>query len=153
LIEQIKKRIQELLQNTDYNLYDVEETMQGKNKLVQVFITAEEGISIDDCVKVNKLLATAFDEKDIYDDPYMLEVASPGIERKLKELSHFKGAIGSLVKIKTISEHDEFSDTKTYEGRLLEVLDDEIQIDDHKIKIDDLEKAQTVFESKKGEKK
>jgi ribosome maturation factor RimP len=57
---------------------------------------------------------------------YNLEVSSPGIERKLKTLHHFKCSIGSNVKVKEYS-------TETTKGKLLSVSDDGI------IKINDIQ--------------
>ena len=138
---------------TKYQLYDVEEEQEGKNHIVRVLISSKEGINIDDCINVNKQLVQEFDKEDIYSDPYMLEVASPGIERTLKEKEQYLGAIGEIVNIKTNKEYQEFSDDKTYQGELQEVNEETLIVDQIEIRIEDLEKVKTVFIIKKGEKK
>lgn len=54
------------------------EVQVKKGNVVNVFIDGDKGVTIDDCVKITRLIESKFD-RDIED--YELRVSSPGIER------------------------------------------------------------------------
>ena len=64
----------------------------------------------------------------------------PGIERNLKNLEHYKGAINELVKIKTM-------DKKEFKGKLLSVDAAQIALEGGiVIPLNAIKKAQTYFQ-------
>lgn len=60
-----------------------------------------EGVTIDDCVRVSKLVGPLLDVEDVIPTAYTLEVSSPGVNRPLKTPAHFKAAVGLMVRLKT----------------------------------------------------
>ena len=55
--------------------------MDGKAKLIQVMIDKPDGnINVDDCAKISNELSATIDVEDPYEDPFTLEVSSPGID-------------------------------------------------------------------------
>lgn len=49
----------------------------------------EGGINMDECAMLNRDIGRLLDEKDIIKDRYMLEVASPGLDRPLRTKEDF----------------------------------------------------------------
>jgi ribosome maturation factor RimP len=102
-------------------------------------------LHIDDCVKLSHALSDVLDEADPIEEAYRLEVSSPGIERKLKTLHHFKCSIGSKVKIKNYQ-------TETVKGTVVFVSDEGLvtfnDLDNKKqeIQYDDILSASTYFD-------
>ena len=62
-----------------------------------VFIDKKEGISLEDCEKVNNAITDILDEKNYIKDQYFLEISSPGIERILRKEKHLEDNIGQKV--------------------------------------------------------
>lgn len=63
---------------------------QGQGKILQILVDQPEGgISIDTCARLNRELGAILDEKDILGERYILEVASPGLDRPLKIKADF----------------------------------------------------------------
>ena len=114
-------------------MYDVLYLKEGQNKILRIVIDSDEGISLDDCEKVNNEIKDIIDDVDLICEQYYLEVSSPGIERLLRKDWQLKDAIGELVDIKLFKKDE--NSNKGYTGVLEEVQEDFIKIDDN-IKID-----------------
>ena len=81
-------------------LYDVEFVKEGGVWFLRVYVDKEEGgISLDECEAVSRKLSDALDREDPISQNYYLEVASPGIERKLKTDAHFRRYMGEMVDV------------------------------------------------------
>ena len=106
--EQIVLEIsQEIVSDMGYEIADVEYKKEGNDYFLRVFIDKEEGyIGIDDCEKVSKLLSDKLDEKDPISEAYILEVCSPGLDRKLKRDKDFNRFLGSEVDVKLFAPID-----------------------------------------------
>ncbi len=94
-----------------------------------------------------RTVSRALDEADPIDGAYTLEVSSPGLERTLRTPAHFARAIGAVIAVKTKA-HTEGD--RRVKGRLLaadaETVTVEIDGTERVVRIDDIEKARTVFE-------
>ena len=63
-----------------------------------LLLDADGGVSLDDIAVVSRDLSTALDDSTVMgDQPYTLEVSSPGVDRPLTERRHWRRAIGGLV--------------------------------------------------------
>ena len=88
--EKLINIVEKVLLNLGFEMYDLEYFKQGKRWVLRVFIdNAERPISINDCEIVSKELSAILDYYDVIPDSFLLEVSSPGIERKLKKNSDF----------------------------------------------------------------
>ena len=59
------------------------------------------GVTLDDCVAVNRRVSLILDTRDPIEGSYRLEVSSPGLNRKLKDRKEFEYFSGRKVKIQT----------------------------------------------------
>lgn len=90
----------ELIEGMGFRLVDAREARQGSRRLLQFFIDAPLGISVEDCADVSRELSYVLDAEPEYDDGYVLEVSSPGLEHDLRherEYRHFTGRKARLV--------------------------------------------------------
>ncbi len=90
----IAGRVKELIEPTvnelGYFLWDVEYVKEGAEWFLRITLDSEEGINIEDCEKVHMTISPMLDEEDPIEGSYRLEVSSPGIERDLKNVMHYK---------------------------------------------------------------
>jgi len=71
-------------------LFEIEINTSSKRWLLRIFIDSfERPISIDDCEKVSKELSLLLDAEDFIPHSYILEISSPGVERKLRGKEDF----------------------------------------------------------------
>ena len=103
-MSKIEKNVEELINpivtNLGYKLYDVIYEKEAKDYYLRIFIDNENGISLEDCEKVNNAITEILDEKDYIKDQYFLEVSSPGIERVLRKDWQLEENIGQEVEVK-----------------------------------------------------
>jgi ribosome maturation factor RimP len=107
-------------------LVDVEYKKEGGNWFLRVFIDRPDGgVDIDDCGRVSERLSDKLDEVDPIPTSYYLEVSSPGAERPLKKRTDYQRAVGKSVYIST---YEPIEGSKTFEGTLADVNDQEIRM-------------------------
>jgi ribosome maturation factor RimP len=113
------------------SLWDVQFVKEGADWFLRVFIDKEEGVTIDDCVDMTHALSPVLDKEDPISQEYLLEVSSPGLERKLTRPEHFQAYVGRLVRARLIRPLE--TGERELTGVLLGVDEDgrlEIQLDD-----------------------
>lgn len=76
----------------------------GTGRILQVLVDlpedSTEGVDLEDIARASRAISDALDEHDAVDGPaYELEVSSPGAARELKELRHWKRAVGRNVTV------------------------------------------------------
>ena len=81
-------------------IYDLEYIKEGKSKVLRVYADKEEtGITLDECEVINRRLGDLLDENALISENYVLEVSSPGIERRLRTKAHFERYTGRQVDV------------------------------------------------------
>jgi ribosome maturation factor RimP len=63
--------------------------------------TAEDSVSLEQCLKVSEELSAVLDVEDVVADEYTLEVSSPGLDRPLRSRDDYQRFAGRLAKIVT----------------------------------------------------
>lgn len=84
------------------DIWDIRFVKEGAEHYLRIFIDKEGGVSIDDCVDMSHAIDEPLDKADPIDCSYLLEVSSPGAERRLTRDEHFEKYIGEKVMIKLI---------------------------------------------------
>lgn len=74
------------------------------------------GITLDDCAQASHHLSTLLDADDAFEDPYTLEISSPGLDRPLREAADWQRRIGEWVRAHL---SQEVEGKKTWIGRLV----------------------------------
>lgn len=114
---ELEEAIKLTVQGCQAQLYDIAITKENKKNILRVYITSKEGVNLQKCSEISRMLSPVLDVHEPFKGEYNLEVSSPGIERKLKTLHHFKCSIGDDVKIKELSK-------EILKGKLESVSDD-----------------------------
>lgn len=113
------------LEQNGFELVDVElKTSEGKPHLV-IYIDNNEGVSLEHCQQVSKILGEMLDREDPLPGSYYLEVSSPGIERRLKKPRDFIRFLGKDIKVKTFNKID---GSKNFRGTLQDFRDNTLTI-------------------------
>ncbi|MFM1825949.1 MAG: hypothetical protein RLZZ37_584 [Actinomycetota bacterium] len=119
--EDIFDKISPLVHKFNFELEDVILKSAGKNTIVQVLVDKDSGISLDEVANLSTKLSEFFDENSLMGNmTYTLDVGSPGIDRPLTKLRHWRKNLDRLVKIQ--------SKSNVFEGRIQKVEELEVQI-------------------------
>ena len=139
-----KETIVNILHDCGVELYDLETVSENEQKIFRIYVTsAKEKVNLDKCAEVTKILSPILDLEPPVSGQYTLEVSSPGIERPLKKMEHYRGSIGEDVKVKLIN-------TDKIIGKLDSVSDGKLIITEYDgevttISMDDIDKARTYY--------
>ena len=110
-------KVRPLIEEMGYELLEVEYKKEFDGMSLIFTIDSENGVTIDDCEKVNKAIDPVIDELNpTNDEPYTLVVSSPGLDRQLKTDRDLKRTIGKEVTLTLFSKID---GKKSFEGELL----------------------------------
>jgi len=134
----LEQTLTDMIQAEDSELYfyETQTVKENDNLIFRVFIKSpNRSITIDDCVKVNNLISPYLDVYPPTSGQYFLEVSSPGIERIVKDLKHFKLSINEKFKIK-------LQDKTDINGTLIEIDENNSSI---KLKEKDNEEIRTIL--------
>lgn len=72
-----------------------------KSPTIRVYIDTEHGVGFDELSSTQAWMGELMDELDPFPGAYTLEVSSPGIDRPLRTLDHFKRFVGEDCIVKT----------------------------------------------------
>lgn len=161
--ETVTELLEPVVATLDVELLDVE--WNGNSLRVVVdrtwapgeVVDKTNGITTQQLADVNRLISPILDQHDPVPGRYTLEVSSPGVERKLTKLDHYRRAIGEAVVVKMIPGVEPRrvkGDLVAVddEGRTITVVGDEIdgidQADPEPALIDiaSIQKARTSFD-------
>jgi len=82
------------------DLESVRVTSAGRRRLLRIVVDSDGGVSLDDIAVVSRELSAELDAAAAMgEQPYTLEVSSPGVDRPLTEPKHWRRAIGRLVTV------------------------------------------------------
>ncbi|HSY15065.1 MAG TPA: ribosome maturation factor RimP [Jatrophihabitantaceae bacterium] len=83
------------------DLEDVTVQRVGRRSIVRVIVDSDDGVDLDDVAGVSHAVSEAMDAAApggaAFAGAYVLEVSSPGVDRPLTEVRHWRRAIGRLV--------------------------------------------------------
>lgn len=132
-----------LIEQCGVKFYGVETQSLPSKTIYRIFITKDGGVNLEDCEKVSKLLSPIFDVEPPVGGDWILEVSSPGLERRLTSIENFANSINELVKITS-------KNNENLSGKILNVKDDEITLQTQNgetiINFNDIKKAKTYIE-------
>lgn len=90
IASELRNIIQDFLGAKGIDLVDFIYRYEGKGLVLRILVDRlEGGVTLGDCAGLNKDIGRVLDEKNILEDSYILEVASPGLDRPLKTKNDF----------------------------------------------------------------
>ena len=130
----IREAADRVARSEGLEIFDVEWKI-GKQRLLRVYLDRlpgpgnPEGLGVthNDCQRVSEQLSVILDVEDLVPGPpYILEVSSPGLDRKLTKPAEFERFAGRLARISTM---EPVENQKFFEGRLAGFADGKVQIE------------------------
>ncbi len=115
-LDKIREIAERVARSDGLELVDLELLGGGKSRTLRIYIDKPGGVTHEDCSNFSREAGTIFDVEDaVPGGSYMLEVSSPGLDRKLSKPQDFQRFTGSLVKLMT---RDPVNGNRHFEGRL-----------------------------------
>ena len=124
LDRKIRDEIEHSINSIGFELMEIECSPSSNGLKIVTFIDHLNGVTLDDCVKASKVIEPILDNEN-EESAYLLEVSSPGLNRKLITKEHFDRFIGKTVKVKL---KEKIDNRKNYKGKLLTRCGNEIEV-------------------------
>ena len=141
LVFELRELLDPLVQKAGFILEEVKVTPLGRRRQISVIVDGEErNPNLDEVASLSRAISAQLDDySGLGDSPFTLEVTSPGIDRPLTELRHWRKNLGRLVKILT-------KEDKEISGRIAEVNTGKVRIDDVIFDFESIKRAQVQIE-------
>ena len=115
-IEPIRAIAERVAASLGLEVVEIEMRGGGKSRMLRIFIDKPGGVTHEDCADLSREVGTIIDVEDaVPGGAYVLEVSSPGLDRKLSTAADFRRFQGSRVKLTT---RDPVNGNRFFEGRL-----------------------------------
>ena len=146
----LRSDIESIVKSVDLELYDAVIVSENDETIYRVSIMSNEiedgkrkGVSLDTCVELTHMISPLLDVTPPVSGDYRLEVGTPGIERKLMNIDHFKKSVGEKVSLLHSAKEKSRGVLLKVEGTKVYVLSDDERVE---IEFNDIIKAKTYFE-------
>ena len=149
VLERLKEIISGILRASNLDLVDLTFKKEGGRKILKVLADTENGITLDQCTEMNRVIGDALDKEGVINENYVLEVSSPGLDRPLKKMSDFFRVKDKRVCVYT---YIRINEKKEFRGILEAVNEDSITIREESltsvvIPVDKISKATLDYRS------
>ena len=129
-----------------YELWGVEGGRHVGSQLIRVYIDKAEGVTVDDCEKVSRQLGDVIEAERAISGNYVLEVSSPGFDRRFFKFQQHKGFIGEKIKVAL---RDAINGKRVFRGTLLEVSESSLVIssegNEYTLESSEIERSSLIY--------
>ncbi|MDK2956742.1 MAG: ribosome maturation factor RimP [Desulfovibrionales bacterium] len=123
----------------------------GRRKVLRLYVEKPGGVSVGECAKASRHAGLALEVEDAVPGSYILEVSSPGFERRFFHLEQMQPYVGRDVRVQL---EEPLEGRKNFKGELSVVADDRftLLVDEEAVELHwrDVKRARLVhdFEQK-----
>ena len=117
------------IQSLGCNIWGIEFFGRLKNQTLRIYIDRKEGISIEDCEKVSKHVIKVLDAENDFSSKYLLEVSSPGLDRKFFFNEQYDNYINCKINVRFINDS---GNKQSFQGELIKVTLSELFLESDK---------------------
>ncbi len=121
-----EEKICPIIEELGYEVVEVEYVKKSDGMNLTFYIDNDKGIELADCEKVSKAIDQILEDVNPTEDqPYILNVSSPGLDRPLKTERDFQRHIGKEIEIILFAK---INGKKDFKGQLVSFNDEVVTI-------------------------
>ncbi len=144
--EQVLAVITPAIESLGFYIEDITITSAGKRSLLTVIVDGDTHLSLDQVTVATKAISEIVENlPTLGNNPFTLEVTSPGLDRPLTKPRHWRKNLDRLIKII-------LTDGKEVKGRIKDSNETSVTVDDQTINFADIKRATLEVEFKKESK-
>ena len=114
--EYIKEVLEGDIERLGCNIWGLELFGRRSNQTLRIYIDKNEGITVEDCEKVSKHVSKVLDAENDFSEKYMLEVSSPGLDRRFFYKEQYKDYLNEPLKVTYFDTQNKKTVTGLLEG-------------------------------------
>lgn len=144
--EQVLAVITPAIESLGFYVEDITITTAGKRSMLTVIVDGDTHLSLDQVTVATKAISEIVENlPTLGNNPFTLEVTSPGLDRPLTKPRHWRKNQDRLIKIV-------LTDGKEIKGRIKDSSETSVTVDDQTINFADIKRATLEVEFKKESK-
>ena len=125
-LAQVRQIAEAIVKDNFLELFDLGTRSQGGKTVLSVVLDKPSGnVSLEECVAVSGEIEKSLDELDVMPGAYLLEVASPGMDRPLRHKADYIRFEGRLARMTLF---ESLEGLVSFEGRLEKVEQEKVLI-------------------------
>jgi len=130
LTKELMEPAEQLAGEQGLEVVDLELGRQGSQLLVRVFVdridSSQGGVTVEQCGDYNLALSRWLDEQpELIPGSFLLEVSSPGVNRRIRKLKDFRRFVGKTV---SVTAREYIEGRKKFKGELTAADDDGVAV-------------------------
>lgn len=145
---ELKQKVSDLIEKPfldfGFELADMVFSRYKNQVTIKLFVYSFEGVKLDACIQLSRLVGDLIEETDLFEDGYLLEVSSPGLDRPLTTARDFKYRVGETVRLRFVD-----NKRKKIKAEIVGLDGDQIQFrnDDGSfcVSLDELDEAKIIY--------
>ena len=140
--EQVLAVITPAIESLGFYIEDITITSAGKRSMLTVIVDGDTHLSLDQVTVATKAISEIVENLlTLGNNPFTLEVTSPGLDRPLTKPRHWRKNQDRLIKVV-------LTDGKEIMGRIKDSTESSVNVDDQKINFADIKRATLEVEFK-----
>jgi ribosome maturation factor RimP len=144
--ELVAAAITPAIESLGFYLEDINITSAGKRSMLTVIVDGDTHLSLDQVTVTTKAISEIVENlPTLGNNPFTLEVTSPGLDRPLTKPRHWRKNQDRLIKII-------LNDGKEIKGRIKDSTESSVKVDEHVVNFADIKRATLEIEFKKDAK-
>ena len=142
VIDAISASIAPIVEASGNYLEEVQVTPVGKSRMISIIVDSDSHLNLDQVTAISREISEVIETLEVLgDNPFTLEVTSPGVDRPLTLPRHWRKNVKRLVKAT-------LNDGNVVEGRIGQSTDSGVIIGDREVNFADIKKALIEIEFK-----
>ncbi|WP_285907054.1 ribosome maturation factor RimP [Pseudodesulfovibrio pelocollis] len=109
-------------------LWGLSSPSKGQRRIIRIYIDGPDGVTIDQCAQVSRQVSLLLEVEDIIPGAFILEVSSPGLDRRFFDTAQMADYVGSPV---TALLHEARDGRRKVTGTLVRVGDGEFTVSEN----------------------
>jgi len=123
IIERVWMLLEPVVELEGFELIEVEYRCESPGWVLRLFIDRADGVTIENCAQMSRLLGDVLDVEDVIQTSYHLEVSSAGLNRPLRKIGHYRAQLGRVIEVRTLMP---IGNRRNFRGILQALGDDHI---------------------------
>lgn len=151
VIERVWELAEPLVAHEGLEIVDIEYRREGRGMMLRLYLDRAGGVggvTLDELASANRQLGDLLEVHDAVAGSYLLEVSSPGVDRRLRKAEQFQRYLGKTIRVRVTVPR---AGRRNFLGSLKEVASDGITVTeddgDHFVPFTDI--AQANYESER----
>ncbi len=126
IIDRVRAISDSILISEGMDLVEVEFRREAGGWVLRLTLDKSGGVTLDDCTRMSREIGRSLDVEDFIENPYHLEVSSPGLDRSLKNERDFIRFSERRIKVKTM---EPIGKQKSFKGKLLKCVEGRVEME------------------------